>query len=541
MITSMTTTTTLMPASSSSSVLLTPSKRKMAVPTDVQPAVPASTSTEIYHWLCKEVEKTTIDCFVRDIHAMTQNMVKGMLYPLLECSLMTCVDENFFWLGKVPCRIVRFVGIVVGVQHKERRIRISVDDGTAVIDCVQSTMSMVPPTPACPSSSLKPTALPAPNTAIRVGYLVRVIGKVEEWHDTKEIKVNSIEQCKSFNDEPLHWQHVSSLHKTYYSSHEPFVIPSATNQTQNQDAEAQISQTSIDAEPLSPIKEQAPRSTQSPHKFTHPSRLRSPQLTDNTFRLYLKYYMQNPPHAPSHIVAMPDTDITFDSTPQPRIHHLRTPSDMHGFTLSYLRRVPELSSMAKLVVHANIKRLRRKERETAKVSSQSLRKSQKPSREPLGPKKKQLFIKALVELMKEGSIILWDGPNHPLSTASLLGPWQSSSIDISSTPTTSTFMSMLQDDEDDPLSDPEPMEDSYVPLTPQYAAEVVENAMAEMSALPPDRRRPLNEMTITKFLRRTDDRWKNIGDWAVQDALEFLRTQRRVRWTGTKGNWELCS
>ncbi|KAG7448769.1 uncharacterized protein BT62DRAFT_929855 [Guyanagaster necrorhizus] len=523
-----------MPVPSLSSLWLTPAK-KMAAPMVVQPAASASTSTEIYNWTYKQAEEATILCFVRDIHAMTQHIAK---------------DETFFWLGKVPCRRVNFVGIVVGVQDTGKRIKISVDDGTAVIDCIQSITSTPTPTPACPLSSPKPTALPAPNTAIRVGHLVRVKGKIEEWHDTKEIKIDdigSIEQCKSFNEEPLHWQRVSSLHKTYYSSQEPFVIPSATNDTQNQDVDARMSQPSIDAEYFSPIQEsQTPRSPQSPHKFKHPSRLPSSQLTDNTFRLYLQYYMQNPPHATSHARSIPDTYVEPDSTLRPRNHHLRTSSDIGGFTLSYLRRVPELSNMAKLVVLADIKKSRRKEREAAKESSQSLRKSQKPSRERLGPKKKQLFIRALVELMKEGSIIVWDGPNHPLSTASLLGPWKSTSAHnicastgISSTAMSSTSISTLQED-DDPLSDPEPTEESYVPSTPQYTAEVVEKAMVKMNALPPDRRRPLNRRTIAGFLQTTDDRWKNLGDWAVQDALEFLRTKNRVRFAGTKGNWELC-
>ncbi|PBK68946.1 hypothetical protein ARMSODRAFT_1019518 [Armillaria solidipes] len=520
-----------MSAPSSSSLFLTP-RKKTATPTDVQPAASASTLDAIHDWCVMQEEAATVFCFVRDIHAMTQTMVK---------------DKNFFWIGKVPCRRVNFVGMVVGVQDTGKRIKISVDDGTAVIDCVPS--SVVPPTPASPSSSSKSTSLPASSTTIRIGHLVRVIGKVEERHDTKEIRFDSVEQCESFNDEPLHWQEVSSLHKTYYSSPEPFVIPSAPNQMQNQDFVARMSQASIDAEPFSPIQEpQASRSSQSPQKFAHPSRLHSSQLTNNTFRLYLKYYMENLPHAPSHVVDMSDTDIELDATPRPRNHHLRMPSDMHGFTLSFLRRVPELSNMAKLVVHANIKRLRRKEREAAKASSQSLRKSQKPSREPLGPKKKQLFINALVDLMKEGSIVLWDGPNHPLSTASVPGPWKSTStqytsasIDISSTTTTSTFMSVLQDHDDDGLSDPEPLEESYVPLTPQYTAEVVENAMVKMKALPLERQRPLHKKTITEFLRRTDDRWRSLGDWAVRDALELLRTEGRVRLTGPKGTWELCS
>ncbi|KAK0494728.1 hypothetical protein EDD18DRAFT_1175766 [Armillaria luteobubalina] len=524
---SMTTTTTSMTAPSSSSVFLTP-RKKTATQMDIQPAASTSTLDAIHHWCVMQEEAATVLCFVRDIHAMTQTLVK---------------DRNVFWIGKVPCRRVNFVGMIVGVQDTGKRIKITVDDGTAVIDCVPS--SVMPPTPALSSSS-KSTSLLASSTTIRIGHLVRVVGRVEERHDTKEIRFDSVEQCKSFNDEPHHWQKVSSLHKTYYSSPEPFVIPSATNQAQNQEFVAHMSQASINDELFSPVQEpQARSSSQSPQKFAHPSRLRSSQLTDNTFRLYLKYYMENPPHAPSQ--DMSDTDIELDATPRPRAHHLRMSSDMHGFTLSFLRRVPELSNMAKHVVHANIKRLRRQEREAAKASSQILRKSQNPSRESLGAKKKQLFIKALVDLMQEGSIVLWNGPNHLLSTTSLPGPWKSTStqyiptsVDISSTTATSTFMSILQDDDDDALSDPEPLEDSYVPLTPQYTADVVENAMVRMNALPPERRRPLYQKRITEFLRRTDDRWRNLGDWAVRDALELLRTEKRARLTSPKGPWELC-
>ncbi|KAK0480532.1 hypothetical protein IW261DRAFT_1125144 [Armillaria novae-zelandiae] len=545
MITYMTATTTLMSAPSSSSLFLTP-RKKTATLMNTQPAVSTPTLDAIHHWCVMQEEAATVLCFVRDIHAMTQTLVKGMLYGVLKCPLMNYPDRIIFWIGKVPCRRVNFVGMVVGVQDTGKRIKITVDDGTAVIDCVPS--SVVPSTPASSSSS-KSTSLPASSATIRIGHLVRVIGRVEERHDTKEIRFDSVEQCESFNDEPYHWQKVSSLHKTYYSSPEPFIIPSATNQAQNQDFFSRVSQASINDELFSPIQErQAPCSSQSPQKFAHPSRLRSSQLTDNTFRLYLKYYMENLPHAPSQVEDMSDTDIELDATPHLRHHHLRMPSDMHGFTLSYLRRVPELSDMAKLVVHANIKRLRRIEREAAKSSSQSLRKSQKPSRQSLGAKKKQMFIKALVDLMQEGSIVLWDGPNHPLSTASLPGPWKSTStqytpasIDISSTTTTSTFMSMLQNDDDDPLSDPEPLEDSYVPITPQYTANVVENTMVKMNALPLERRRPLYQKRITEFLQRTDDRWRNLGDWAVRDALELLRIEKRVRLTGPKGPWELCS
>lgn len=206
MITSMTTTASLTSAPSSSSLFLTP-RKKTATPTDVQPAASASTLGAIYQWCVVNVEEATVLCFVRDIHAMTQDMFKGKLYGLLKYSLINYSDGNLFWIGKVPCIRVKFVGMVVGVQDTGKRVKITgkltavarqlsltsfhaVDDGTAVIDCV--TSSMVPPTPASPSSSSKSTSLPASSTTIRIGHLVRVIGKVEGRHETREIKFDSV-------------------------------------------------------------------------------------------------------------------------------------------------------------------------------------------------------------------------------------------------------------------------------------------------------------------------------------------------------------
>ena len=33
-----------------------------------------------------------------------------------------CQDHDFFWLGRVPCRSVKLVGMVVGVIIYEKRI-----------------------------------------------------------------------------------------------------------------------------------------------------------------------------------------------------------------------------------------------------------------------------------------------------------------------------------------------------------------------------------------------------------------------------------
>ena len=36
--------------------------------------------------------------------------------------MFLCLDYDFFWLGRVPCRSVKLVGMVVGVIVYEKRI-----------------------------------------------------------------------------------------------------------------------------------------------------------------------------------------------------------------------------------------------------------------------------------------------------------------------------------------------------------------------------------------------------------------------------------
>ena len=64
------------------------------------------------------------------------------------------VDDDMYWLGRVPCRTVRLVGMVVGIDNLDDMTRLkgtfymvlsargvliaspfSVDDGTEVVDC----------------------------------------------------------------------------------------------------------------------------------------------------------------------------------------------------------------------------------------------------------------------------------------------------------------------------------------------------------------------------------------------------------------------
>lgn len=328
---------------------------------------------------------------------------------------------------------------------------------------------------------------------------------------------------------------------------------------------------------MSPTK---PRSTnlEMKAKLRHPSRLHSRDLTDNTFRIYVKHYMDNAPiPTPLNYNSNSDSEAEEDveqllatPTQSRRAHHLsstHTVSDMtprpsrnllehtprapcarpnaadedvtariQGFTLSYLRRVPELSSLARRVVAAEGKRRARKEkhaaalRETPSSSNRSrnantsqvaklLARAKTSVLEPPGPKMKRLFNTTIRKLYEEGSIILWNGPVRSLPKPDILWANQGNSnmwkgedknysgdssifslgsktpqlSDQSALSTISCSSSVLRsldesraskcnDDEDDEgaLSDPPSTEDAYVPLTPALLAPHVENAITTL-------------------------------------------------------------
>ncbi|KAI0370494.1 hypothetical protein BV20DRAFT_1052262 [Pilatotrama ljubarskyi] len=172
-------------------------------------------------------------------------------------------DMEFFWLGRIPCRTVCLVGLVVGVQVWEKRTVYTIDDSTAVIDCAHAHAQIIPRSPAkleakgkavdkgvptgssfadyLPSARAEPSSSaatsnrrkpdetpPPPKPLAQVGQAVRIIGRVVSRHDTRLVLVDEISLCASFNDEPNHWLTVSELHRTTYHPREklpPFVPP----------------------------------------------------------------------------------------------------------------------------------------------------------------------------------------------------------------------------------------------------------------------------------------------------------------------------
>jgi hypothetical protein len=117
-----------------------------------------------------------------------------------------------------------------------------VDDGTGVADCLHCYRPAKPPSETSKYKSIdSKTPLEPFNPITEIGRTVRVTGIVRTQYHTRVIFINEIsassagsprrhsniflDQCSSPNEEFLHSRLVQELHRTNYSSKEPFVIP----------------------------------------------------------------------------------------------------------------------------------------------------------------------------------------------------------------------------------------------------------------------------------------------------------------------------
>ena len=245
-------------------------------------------------------------------------------------------------------------------------------------------------------------------------------------------------------------------------------------------------------------------------------------------------------------------------------------SPTFGFTLSHLRRVPELALLASRVVRAEARRREKAEKVEASertkattdskshngavpflnrsnsVRTQVSKQNSAQAGDPYCAKMKRLFGWALVRLYEEGSIVLWDGPMHPLPMPlsepenSLWSTGESSTISsISVSASASLFSSAAtnpsahQDAANGYLSDPQPNEEAYVPLTPELLSTYVRDAVISLKRGRGKQRggraskeggagREPTAEAIVAYLHRTDARWARVGVWAVEEALEAL-------------------
>ncbi|TFY61919.1 hypothetical protein EVG20_g6879 [Dentipellis fragilis] len=537
----LTTTTTAMPT--------TPQKRRRPPADDPlahKRSRPASAPVapnhaEIWKWTLSRA--ALAPCFVRDVFAMRESGTRG---------------AEYYMLGRVPCRSVKLVGIVVGVSTFERRAIYWVDDGTGVVDCVlKHPDEPAPPPPAKrprtdkqssdqPHASTSKANLdqmehePPPPVAY-VGSTVRVIGKVRAKHESREVFCDSIERCPP-TDELAHWQHVLALHHDSYDTSAPFTIPTEPVQEHPPNTFV-VPTTPISARRINPPSSGYATSPSvassttasspaisttgpsSPPRLRHPSRLHTRDLTANTFRIYLKHFMDNAPRlstttnsldtdgndSDADVLATPtkprrSTSALGDATPRPtKVDPAATPRaardsskepPLRGFTLSYLRRVPELGGLARRVVRAETRRRAKEEREREKGSTQKRTQTQDRSifrsqraQEGTAAKAKRLYVWAIRKLYEEGSIVLFEGPTYAIAAAAEVSVlWKSSrSADASSTSLFSVRSSatQMEDEEEEELSDPSPDEESYLPLTPAYLGPHVEVALKALAAHPP--------------------------------------------------------
>jgi hypothetical protein len=59
------------------------------------------------------------------------------------------------------------------------------------------------------------------------------------------------------------------------------------------------------------------------------------------------------------------------------------------------------------------------------------------------------------------------------------------------------------------------------------------------SKKPLSQRRGYTSKEVTKFLNRYDERWRNVGEWAVEEALKHAQSRDCIYDAGG-GRWELC-
>lgn len=170
---------------------------------------------------------------------------------------------------------------------------------------------------------------------------------------------------------------------------------------------------------------------------------------------------------------------------------------------------------------------------------------------------KRLFIQTVRNLYAEGSIVIWDGPKcvHKAqeNVSQLSFMWKNdttTATDISSQNTMTTSASQGCDSGAE-LSDEDPNEESYIPLFSSHVAELVLDTMRKLAARARNYKdglsgaelrsnsQPPAALEIMSYLRRTDERWANLGEWVIKDALERLEEDEFVFKAG-KGRWALC-
>ncbi|KAG2336659.1 hypothetical protein BDR05DRAFT_970944 [Suillus weaverae] len=480
-----------------------------------QPTAPSE--QDIYKWTT--TDEARAPCLVRDVLSMRENISQGR-------------NSRFYWLGHIPCLNVVIVGVVVGIEVSERWTMYTVDDSTAVIDCMLrhplpyahlNTKGMS--TEAI--RALRERPLPPPPLPVTAnGYTVEVVGKVMQFHGSRQINAISMKACESTNDQWTHVKTVVELHKSKYAVPKPFKIPAKVSLPSLIPSKRPL------CEPSSPLTHSSTSKSSSllipgsigPPKFLHPSRLRTADLTDVIFQEYLRHYLE---HASGNRREWNYGEgiLTQDRTPEV--------STSPAFTLSDLRRVPELALLANRVVYAEMRR--RTPPDAGGEKTGQTRKSfiSRFSYDHPRLKMKNLFMWAAHQLYEEGSIVLHDRP-WALTTASAFCDTAGSTPANSSAPSDAMLSSAIFScpgadlsksfisDDDSYLSDPPPCEEdeAYVPVTPALLVAPVRDIMLARGVKGKSPR--VRAQDIARELMRSDNRWARIDLEDVEEAIELI-------------------
>ncbi|KAG1899878.1 uncharacterized protein F5891DRAFT_953242 [Suillus fuscotomentosus] len=477
---------------------------------------PSLTEREIYMWT--NTAQATAPCLVRDVFSMKENDSEGQFRP----------NTGFYWLKYIPCRTVLIIGVVVGIQESDKWTVYTVDDSMAVIECILchplSNGNLGGTNKGTATSLSRPPSF-TPITAI--GYLVQVIGKVAPFRDTRQIKAASIKPCDSTNDQWIHVKTVVELHKSKYAIPRPFQIPTKmdSDKLMTHDSLKHPLPVHVPSSPLTHSTTSVPSSLVDLPKFLHPSRLHMADLTDVTFQSYLEHYIQH------SLGDVPCCDLseeiqTLDETPQV--------FTSRGFTLSHLRRIPELALLANRVVNAELRRRARPDAEKEKTDQTHRKSFEFRSRHtPQCIKMKHLFMWAILKLYEEGSIVLYVRPLPPCGSASkplfnaTLTSANSAQRDtpfssvVFSSPDSVSSKSIIPQ-EDAYLSDVPPYEEdeAYVPVTAALLEQPVREIMSARGIGGKSTR--VSTEDIAMHLKKLDSRWACVTLQAVEEAIDIV-------------------
>ncbi|KAJ2925270.1 hypothetical protein H1R20_g11813, partial [Candolleomyces eurysporus] len=227
-------------------------------------------------------------------------------------------------------------------------------------------------------------------------------------------------------------------------------------------------------------------------------------------------------------------------------------------------------------------RKQEKEKKGATSSSSSATKSttasSSRSRNPTSKDIKRLFLRAVNDLYREGSIVIWDCPAYPCNDAAFADTsflWKpmtthasgilslsyasscadttaaSSILGHSTSRSRSTSGAALPptvpEDGDGDLSDPDPNEDVYVSVKPSFLADRLEEIIPIVQNV--ERRgqrgsqakrglyRGASSQGLLQYLKG-DDRWTFVHVDSVEAALKYLEEDGRA-WMTPNGQWQL--